>query len=365
MKEISGYILTLELKYQKRGVSMSEKLKKIFGTIGITLAVYICLKYFLAYVAPFLIAWIYVKMMAPVAERMQNKLYIKKEWITIISLFAFTAVIPIGGWLLLSKLLEQVRGIVNNMNEYQASLEGMVDGCCSAIEQAFGIGKADVRQFIDQNLNHAADYMQKYTLPNVLNHSLDYAMTIFKVVGTFLLVFIAVILLVRDYDEIREKVRKFSGYQYLSGIIGRLWKLGGAYLKAQGIIILIVMVICIIGFWVLGSPYALLLGIIIGLLDALPFIGTGTILIPWAVICLIQKDFFHAAAYVILFLIANTIREYLEPKLLGDKLGVYPIVIALVVYAGMCIYGLAGVFLGPLTLMIVMECSKEFWGGRE
>ena len=349
----------------KKGSMMAEKYKKMLGITGITLAVYIGLKYLLPYVAPFLFAWIYVKMMNPVAQRMQEKLYIKKEWITIISLFVFTAIIPVAGWFLLSKLFEQVRGIVDNISIYQASFDGMIDGCCSAVEQAFGFGKADVRQFIDQIINYAVEHIQMYTLPNILNHSLEYAMTIFKVIGVFLIVIFAVILLERDYDDLHVKLRKFSGYQCISRIINRLWILAGAYLKAQGTIILIVMAICVVGFWITGNPYALLLGVVIGLLDALPFIGTGTILIPWAILCLLQRDYYHAAAYFTIFLVANTVREYLEPRLLGDKLGVYPILIALVVYAGMCIYGLAGVFLGPLTLMIVMECGKEFWGSEK
>ncbi len=58
--------------------------------------------------------------------------------------------------------------------------------------------------------------------------------------------------------------------------------------------------------------------------------------------CADTGDFFHAAAYFTIFLVANTAREYLEPRLIGDKVGVYPIVIAMVVYAGLCIYGVAG-----------------------
>ena len=90
--------------------------------------------------------------------------------------------------------------------------------------------------------------------------------------------------------------------------------------------------------------------------------GTGTIFIPWALLCVLRSDFFHAAAYFPLFLVANTTREYLEPKLLGDKMGIYPIVIALVVYAGLYIFGVSGVILGPVSLLIVLECVRELWG---
>ena len=110
----------------------------------------------------------------------------------------------------------------------------------------------------------------------------------------------------------------------------------------------------------LGNSYALLAGILIGFLDALPFIGTGTVLLPWAVVELIRGKIWRAVAYVILFLICNSTRDFLEPRLLGEKLGVYPIVIAVVVYAGICIFGAFGVLLGPLMLLIIREISREW-----
>ena len=53
----------------------------------------------------------------------------------------------------------------------------------------------------------------------------------------------------------------------------------------------------------------------------------------------------------------------MEPRLLGERLGIYPIVIAVVVYAGVCIYGAAGVLFGPLTLLIIKEISNEWIKG--
>lgn len=131
------------------------------------------------------------------------------------------------------------------------------------------------------------------------------------------------------------------------------------YMKAQMIIILIIIILCTAGLWVLGSPYFLVLGIVIGLMDALPFIGTGTVLVPMAVFLLFRRKLQLAVGYLGLFLLTYVVREFLEPKLIGAKLGVYPIVMVVVVYAGLYLYGPAGVLLGPVTLLFVMEILKE------
>lgn len=125
-------------------------------------------------------------------------------------------------------------------------------------------------------------------------------------------------------------------------------------------IIGIVVVECCIGLWLLGSPYFLVLGIAIGLTDALPFIGTGTLLIPIAAVLLFQKSYALAAGYGVLFLLTYLTREFLEPKLIGNKLGIYPIVMAAVVYAGLYLYGPGGVLLGPVSLLLILEIEKEF-----
>ena len=59
------------------------------------------------------------------------------------------------------------------------------------------------------------------------------------------------------------------------------------------------------------------------------------------------------------------VREYLEPRLVGAKLGVYPFVMVVVVYAGLYLYGPAGVFLGPVTLLMVMEITREIYNKNE
>jgi predicted PurR-regulated permease PerM len=125
------------------------------------------------------------------------------------------------------------------------------------------------------------------------------------------------------------------------------------------IIILIIIALCMAGLWILGNPYFLVLGIVIGLLDALPFIGTGTVLVPIAVYLLFQSELKRAAGYLFLFLLTYFAREFLEPRLIGEKLGIYPIVMVIVVYAGLYLYGVTGVVLGPVSLLLILEIWKE------
>lgn len=344
---------------------MGEKTKKVLGITGITLAVYLGMRYLLPAVAPFFVAFLLARWIYPLADRLEKKLPVNKGLITLVILLAGTAAAAFSGWFLGVKLCEQIRSVIAHLEYYKGQVNEMALGCCRAAERTFGVDGDQVMLFLEQNMNRAQRHIQDYAMPGVVQHSVEYAVGFLKALGGFFLIFIAILLIMKDYDAIRERLRECRGYQRAVNIFERLWGLGGAYLKAQFTIMLIVIVICILGLWMTGNPYALLLGILIGVLDMLPFIGTGTIFIPWSLLCLLRGDFFHAAAYFTLFIVTSAVREYLEPRLLGHKMGVYPIVIALVVYAGIYIFGVTGVLLGPMSLLIILECVREIWGGEE
>ena len=200
---------------------------------------------------------------------------------------------------------------------------------------------------------------------NVANMQFAYLKKLAEAGIFLLMLFVSVVLLTRDYDKMAASLEKYRSYQFIHRITQRMWKQGGMYLKAQMILILITIILCAAGLWIFGNPYFLLLGIVIGLLDALPFIGTGTVLVPMAAFLVFRGNYKLAAGYAGLFLLTYVVREYLEPRLIGAKLGVYPFVMVVVVYAGLYLYGPAGVFLGPVTLLMVMEITREIYNKNE
>lgn len=340
---------------------MKISYKRVIGIAGVATAVYLVMKYLLSYIFPFLVAFLLVKIFHPAAVRMERKLHIKKDWIVLLFMGTLLGSAAILFWFLGSRLFAQIRSIAHNLDVYEAGLETMIGGCCDFAQATLGINGRMLYDIWESNMGAMSEKLHSINVTVLVQNSLRYATVFFKGVGVFFVVFVAVLLIIRDYDEIKEKLERFAFWEKTVHVGSRMWELAGKWLRAQGIILLTVMAECVIGLWIFGNPYALLTGILIGVLDALPFIGTGMILLPWAVIWIIRGDFLHAAAYATLFLITNSTREYLEPKLLGQHLGVYPIVIAITVYAGVCIFGMPGVLLGPLALLLVIEISKELY----
>ena len=339
--------------------------KKAVTVLGITLAVYFTMKYLLPYVIPFLIAYVLVHLLNPITEAIRKKLPWKKEIIVSILLILFLSLFSVLFYYLYCLLMNQIKRIAMNFDYYYSCCCGWIDSCCLMVEKSFGIEVDEVRNFVYSSLDHATEQIRVYIIPGVFNYSVRYLKKMMDAGLFLLMLFVAVILLMKDYDEMREKLQKFSWYNHFHNITGRMWKQGGMYMKAQMMIIFVVILLCTAGLWALGNPYFLVLGIVIGLMDALPFIGTGTVLIPMAVFLLFRRKLQLAVGYLGLFLLTYIVREFLEPRLIGAKLGVYPFVMVVVVYAGLYLYGPAGVLLGPVTLLFVMEILREMSGGGD
>ena len=147
----------------------------------------------------------------------------------------------------------------------------------------------------------------------------------------------------------------------------RFWRDGVTHsltrwLRAQAILCSLTFCQLLAGFWLLGERYSLLAAFLITLVDALPVFGTGTVLIPWAVAELLLGSVPRGAALVILYLCTLTVRSITEPKLVAAQAGLPPIASLMAMYLGARAFGVAGMVLFPLLLLLaaqVLRTKKE------
>ena len=159
-----------------------------------------------------------------------------------------------------------------------------------------------------------------------------------------------------DYDDIR---RLFIGNLSKTGmsriielkevLFGNLLKILRSYI----IILIITFVELFLGLTVLGSKYALILSIIISVVDILPVLGCGTVLIPWGFVSALNGDIKNAVGLAVLYLIITAVRNFIEPKIVGERVGVHPIIMLFSVVVGLWLFGGVGVVLAPMTVIVL------------
>ena len=238
--------------------------------------------------------------------------------------------------------------------------ENILYECCDGLSELMHLESEDVRVFVTEQLNVFRDHARQNILPGAFGGSWEFLKGAGAWGAALLVTGVALLLIAADFEKIREMGRKWPLYEAVSSVIWGILRSVGGYLRAQCIIMGIVMLLCTAGIWISGTvSNPILAGIGIGFLDALPVFGTGTVFLPWALVLVFQKNYSAALILAVTYGVCVLAREILEPKLIGGKLGILPVVILASVYAGVKLYGFGGILLGPLSVLLIQELWRQ------
>ena len=119
-------------------------------------------------------------------------------------------------------------------------------------------------------------------------------------------------------------------------------------------IMFVVAAILAAGLMILGVKYSLVLAVLIAVLDFLPIFGTGTVLLPWAVVKLFSAEYPYAAGLILIYITTQVVRQIIQPKIVGDSMGLPPLITLFLLYMGYKVKGIAGMILAvPIGLIFI------------
>ena len=134
------------------------------------------------------------------------------------------------------------------------------------------------------------------------------------------------------------------------------------YIKAQFKIEIWVYLIVAAGLMILKVRYGYFIAIPIALLDILPVFGTGTILIPWTIFKLLSGDYMYALGLMIIWGVGQLVRQVIQPKMIGDSMGMAPIPTLIHLYVGYKLAGMIGMIVAvPLGILVLAMNEAGFF----
>jgi len=180
-------------------------------------------------------------------------------------------------------------------------------------------------------------------------------------VVSFVIFVMSAYFMMTDYPRISKRLGKLlgrknnEGYSTLKNVT--LSALGG-YMKAQALMAFSIFLLTLAFLLLLRQESALLLAFLFGLLDFLPIVGTSIVLVPWGIINLLGGDYFRGFFLLGMSLTAFLVRRMIEPKIVGDQMGLSPLTALLSIYVGMQLGGVVGLILGPIVAMVLVNLYK-------
>jgi predicted PurR-regulated permease PerM len=331
-----------------------------------SVSVLAALKYLLPYFLPLLVALLIVvplQRFCRSRNRSGQKGFMAGGILFGIILIVALIIVGIGTF-----LVSKARNFVQNADFWTDSISQLVSSLSAEIEMFFGLQQGMVSQWIaDRTAELGACFAQSGD--GLITGSMRYLSAAGRA-GTFVVVsFICVVLFAREIEGWQQGLLNLAAIEpaidHILSIILRIGKKLGSmiktYMKTQTIILVCISITATVGLYLGGSKEGWFYGLLAGFMDFLPFIGTGIVLIPLSVMAFLRGKLGSGAIILLTYFICVIIREFLEPRLLGNGLKFSPVAILISVYAGVIYYGLGGVILGPITLLILVELGREIF----
>ena len=137
-------------------------------------------------------------------------------------------------------------------------------------------------------------------------------------------------------------------------------KMIGIYIGIKAIDSAIIGVIALIGLLIVGEPYAPLVALFVGITNMIPYFGPLVGELVGVIVAIFVSPMMALIVFILLVCIQQFDAWYLDPKLIGKKVGISPFGIILGVTIGGAFWGPVGMLLGSPTIGTINIYYEKF-----
>ncbi len=328
--------------------------------------IYIGIKYALPMVSPFVVGFLVAYLLKPMIELVTKKTKLNRKAVSIIILMLFYGVVGTLCVLLGARLLISLKDIVFQLPDFYMmkiqpafiQLFTNFGNLVEHVDPSLRSGMEAITDSISQSFSGLIGSLSTVVMEGITNAASS--VPVFLVGFVFSIV--ASVFFTIDYHPIKaffarqlsQKTRKML-HNIKINVIDTLLK----YAKAYGMLMFVTFIELSIGFLILRLNKAIVIAFLISLVDVLPAIGTGGIVVPWILIEFIVGNTAFAFKLLILYLIVTTVRNLLEPKVVGEQIGLHPLLTLVCMFIGAQIFGIIGLLGLPVAITIFKKLNDE------
>lgn len=344
-------------------IRLTEKQKILLRTAGMTAAVYLVFKYLIPLIIPFLIAMLLSMPIRPAARFFYKKFHIP---IGVAAGILLAVILGLAGGLIfwvLKSGLEQLSLLSRQLPQMWRDCCDWFMDCCRQVESFLKLESGTISNSLARITDLGEEGLGGKTLsgllPGVMNTSVQGIKAVIEILVAVFVTIGATLITTTQLEEIKRARDRSVFRNEINHVLDTLSCVGSAYGKTQLVIMFLTMIICTVGLTVMGNPYAILLGIVIGLLDALPLFGVGTVLWPWTAISTFSGDLWQTVGLALIYGACALTREIMEARYMGDRIGLSPLENLIAMYVGMQLFGLLGLFYGPIGYLLIKGAGRS------
>ncbi|MEA4915348.1 MAG: sporulation integral membrane protein YtvI [Christensenella sp.] len=323
-------------------------------------------RYALGVLMPFLIAFLVSLLLKPAVAFLHSKLKLPRGLVGIVLVVVFYALVGLLLTVIGVQLFSAAKSffmtlpalyantIVPWMNRTFDSLQEFAGHLDPDAAAAYNIVSANVTT----SLGSAVVSVSKSVVTWVTGLTLKAP----KLLLNLLIMVISTIFLTADFPKIHAFVmRQLSDHwrELLHNARVQLGRTLWSYLRSYAIILVITFTEIFIGLSLIGFRNAAGIAVAIAIFDILPVVGSGLVLLPWTVITLISGNLPMGIGLAVLYIVVIVVRQIMEPKIVGDRVGLHPLVTLLSMVLGTYLFGGIGLLGLPITVALIHALNKQ------
>ncbi len=342
-----------------------KALTNLAVALVVFLLVVLLLPRLLIFFSPFVAGWLIAWIASPLVRFFEERLKIKRKAgsafviIVVIGLVVFTI------YLVGARLVHEVGGLVQELPEMWKGAEEDFAEIGRNLEVVYNRLPLDVRikltELSDQVGSYMGDILGELSSPTIAAVG-NFAMRLPSVIIAVIMALLSAYFFVAEKNTVMEWLRRHLPAAVMSRyriVRHSLVKAVGGYLKAQLRIEVWMYLLLVIGLSVLQVKHTLLISLGIAFLDMLPFFGTGTVMVPWAVIKILSADYKMAVGLLIIWGVGQLARQVIQPKIMGDSMGMPPLPTLILLYIGYRLSGVLGMIVAVPIGLVVLNMYEE------
>lgn len=343
----------------KQGIKYLRILCNLIAFMLVVLFLAFVLPKILVFFMPFVVGFLLSLIANPLVRFLEKKIKIKRKYGTVLMIVMVIGALVLvcyGGFLL---LINGMRGFMDYVPTMIENAEGelttAVDQLQALLRKIPALSNLKVGELGGMLQNALNDLLDNYKEPTVSAIG-GFAKSIPDILVSVVMGLLATYFFIADRDKMLNALRRHipkTAQEKGMMIYDHILRAVGGYFKAQFKIMGVVYVIITIGLMLLGQSYAWLIGFGIAFLDMLPVFGTGTVLIPWAIVKIFSGNIATAVGMVVLYAVSLLVHQLIQPKIVGESIGLDPFATLFFMYIGYEIKGVIGMIIAiPIGMVL-------------
>lgn len=339
------------------------KYLKILCNLAVCVFILLCIIFILpkiiVFFMPFVVGFILSLIANPLVRFLEKKLKIKRKYGTFLTIVLVIAVLVFACYGIGILLAIGLRGFMEYLPTMYENAGIEINTALSKLQSLLNkipaLAHLDVGETGEVLQNTFNGLVSDYKGPTFSAIG-GFATSIPDILVSVIMGLLATYFFIADRDRLMAALNKHmpdSLHQKSVMIYGHILRAVGGYFKAQFKIMIIIYIIITAGLILIGVNYAWLIGFGIAFLDMLPVFGTGTVLVPWAAVKIFSGNITTAVGMLILYAVSLVVHQLVQPKLVGESVGLDPFTTLFFMYIGYKIKGVVGMIIAIPVGMIL------------